>query len=198
MPEQEPYFIHPSAKVEAGVLIGKGSKIWHNCHLRENSKVGENVSLGKDVFLDKNVEIPQGCRIQNGVSLYFGIEIERYTFIGPHVIFTNDLFPRVGHKNWKISKTYLEQGSSIGAGSIVICENKIGAFGMVGAGSIVTNSVDPFTLVYGTPARPVSKICACGSTKIDLHTPKKDLILDCCRENLETSVLECAIEASLA
>jgi UDP-2-acetamido-3-amino-2,3-dideoxy-glucuronate N-acetyltransferase len=187
-------FVHPSAFVEEGVKVGDNSKVWHLCHLREGCVIEESVNLGKDVFVDAGVTIRKGTRVQNGVSIYNGVHVGMYCFIGPHVIFTNDQFPRAGSKGWKIVPTELYVGCSIGAGAVIRCGITLGAFSMVGAGAIVSKSVPDFTLVTGLPAKEVRKICACGQTKLPLKASPKELVRACCKRNLEAEMYEMALE----
>ncbi len=187
-------FIHPTAIVENGARIGNGVRIWHFCHIRSSAVIGEGVSIGKDVYIDLGVNIGEGTRIQNGVSVYSGIKIAPWCFIGPNVVFTNDLTPRAGTKKWNVIETILETGASLGAGSVIRCGITIGAFAMVGAGAILTKSVPSFHLTLGVPSRVCNKICACGKSILPLDTPDKDLIRSCCRQNLEKEVLELAKE----
>lgn len=189
MKEDTDKFIHETATIEAGVSVGEGTKIWHQCHVRESAFIGNNVSLGKDVFIDKEVVISDGCRIQNGVSIYQGVKIDKWVFVGPHVTFTNDRFPRAGIKKWKRSETILNPGCSIGAGSIISCDLTIGSFSLIGAGSIVTENISAFQLAYGVPCKVISKICACGETKVGLDECFSKCIQNCCEENLKEEVL---------
>lgn len=183
------YFVHPTAIVEGNVSIGNKSSIWHHCHIRENSFIGENVSLGKGVFVDSEVGIGDGSRVQNGVSIYKGVYIQQWVFVGPNVTFTNDRLPRAGAKEWRLAETTLHDGCSIGAGSIISCDIKIGTFALIGAGSIVTYDIPPFCLSYGFPSRIISKICACGTTKLDFSERPKNYIRDCCHNLLKDEVL---------
>lgn len=185
-------FVHPSAVVEENVTVGEGTKVWHFCHLRKNCTLGDNVSLAKDVFIDHGVTVGDGTRIQNGVSVYHGVQINKSCFIGPHVIFTNDQFPRAGNKNWTLVETHLETASSIGAGAIIRCGVTIGAFAMVGAGAVVTKSIPPFHLAMGVPARVTNKICACGQTQFALASELSSPFAECCKENLRPEIYQLA------
>jgi len=146
-------FKHPTAIVESE-NIGEGTKIWHFVHVREGTKIGRDCIVGKSAYIDLDVEIGDRVKIQNFVSVYKGVKIEDDVFIGPAVTFTNDLYPRADE--WgedKITRTVVKRGASIGANSTVICGVTIGEYAMVGAGSVVTKDIPPFTLVYGNPAR---------------------------------------------
>jgi UDP-2-acetamido-3-amino-2,3-dideoxy-glucuronate N-acetyltransferase len=179
---------HSTAIVEDGATIGDGTHIWHFAHVRSTATIGAEVSIGKDVYIDENVKIGQGARIQNGVSVYHGVRVNDWCFIGPYVVFTNDLTPRVGNKTWKIVETQLETGCSLGAGVIVRCGVKIGAFAMVGAGSIVTHDIPAFHLAVGTPAKPQKKVCACGQSFLPMETQPRDYIRECCKANMDPRI----------
>ncbi len=187
--------IHPSALVEPGATIDPSAKVWHFCHVREGAVLEPLVSIGRDVYVDKNVRLRRGTRVQNGVSLYFGLEIEPWCFIGPHAIFTNDPYPRAGKSEWKVEQTYLGTGASIGAGSVIRCGVRIGEFAMLGAGAIVTKSVGSFHLATGCPAHETKVICACGDTRMPLGTKAEELVRDCCRRQLDPELLPLAIAA---
>lgn len=185
-------YIHPTAIVESNVKLGNKVSVWHYCHLREGCIIEDKVSLGKGVFIDKNVTIGKGCRIQNGVNVYHGVKLSEWIFVGPNVTFTNDRNPRAGSSKWTISETILEPGCSLGAGSVITCGLTVGAFSLIGAGSVLTESIPPFHLAYGLPARIISKICACGSTRLGLNTRPEQFIQKCCSDNLVSEVLELA------
>jgi UDP-2-acetamido-3-amino-2,3-dideoxy-glucuronate N-acetyltransferase len=155
--------IHPSAIIDKGAEIGDDSMVWVNVQIREGAKIGKKCVLSKDVYVDCNVEIGDGCKIQNSVSIYDGVTIENQVFIGPSASFTNDKVPRAFNPNWKITKTLVQQGASIGANSTIICGIVIGEYSMVAAGSVVTKDVPSYTLVAGNPALVVAKIDKIGN-----------------------------------
>ena len=158
----EDVFIHPTAHVTDGAVIGKGTKIWNNAQIRENTVIGENCIISKDVYIDAGVRIGSGVKIQNGVSVYHGVTIADDVFIGPNVCFTNDLVPRAFNKEWTITETRIERGASIGANATIVCGHNLGEYCMIGAGSVVTKDVLPYTLAVGNPAKQIGDICKCG------------------------------------
>ena len=158
----EDVFVHPSAHVADGAVIGKGTKIWINAQIRENTSIGENCIISKDTYIDAGVSIGSGVKIQNSVSIFHGVTIADDVFIGPNACFTNDYFPRSFNADWKITETKIEKGASIGANSTIVCGHTLGEYCMVGAGSVVTKDVPPYTLVVGNPARPIGMVCKCG------------------------------------
>jgi UDP-2-acetamido-3-amino-2,3-dideoxy-glucuronate N-acetyltransferase len=153
MPETD-YYIHPTSILDSNTRVGKGTSVWHFCHISEGAQIGENCTLGQNVFIGKNVKIGNGVKIQNNVSVFDGVEIKDEVFIGPSVVFTNVLTPRAFiNRKSSFAKTTLEKGASIGANATIVCGISIGAYALIGAGSVLTKSVDDFELWYGNPAR---------------------------------------------
>jgi acetyltransferase-like isoleucine patch superfamily enzyme len=91
------------------------------------------------------------------------VTIESQVFVGPNVSFTNDKLPRAFNSDWKITRTLIKQGASLGANCTIICGNIIGEYAMVAAGSVVTKDVPPYTLVAGNPARVMANIDKAGN-----------------------------------
>lgn len=155
-------YIHPTAIVDKTAKIGEGTKIWHFVHVRENAEIGKNCVLGHSVYVDKGVKIGDRVKLENRATIYDGVTIENNVFVGPHVTFTNDLYPRSFNADWKIVKTLVREGASVGAGSVVVCGVTIGEYAMIGAGSVVTKDIPPHALAYGNPAEVRGFMCKCG------------------------------------
>lgn len=163
-------FIHPTVEVGPKAHIGKGTRIWSHAQIREDVVIGENCNIGRNVYVDAGVTIGNRVKIQNNVSVFHGVTIEDGVFIGPHVCFTNDMWPRAINPDgtlkdaddWTVGKIIVRQGASIGANSTIVCDLTIGAFALVGAGSVVTRSVPDQALVFGNPARIRGYVCRCG------------------------------------
>lgn len=146
-------FIHQTAVVDEGALVGEGTRIWHFSHLMPGCQVGRNCNLGQNVFIDKGVTIGDGVKIQNNVSVYNGVVIEDDVFLGPSAVFTNVINPRSFiERKHEFRQTVVRKGASIGANATIVCGVEIGMYALVGAGSVVTKDVSPFALVYGCPA----------------------------------------------
>jgi acetyltransferase-like isoleucine patch superfamily enzyme len=164
-------YAHPTADVADTATIGQGTKIWHEAQVRPRVTIGENCILGKGVYIDEDVIIGSNVKMQNRASIYKDCTIEDGVFIGPHVCFTNDVFPRAinpdgtlkSADDWTAGRTLVRYGASIGAGSIILPSRTIGRFALVGAGSVVTRDVPDHGLVVGNPARLVGFACVCGS-----------------------------------
>ena len=156
-------FIHPTASVSEKAQVGEGTKIWHHCQVRENAVIGKTCILGKGVYIDRDVKIGDNCKIQNYACLYRGVSVEDGVFIGPHVTFTNDMYPRSHLWNEeRVKETRVKMGASIGANATILCGITIGTYAMIGAGSVVTKDVPAHVLVRGNPAEQVTYVCECG------------------------------------
>lgn len=172
------YFVHDSSYIDDNVSIGRGTKIWHFCHIQSGTQIGEGCMLGQNVNVSCNVKIGNNVKIQNNVSIFEGVELEDYVFCGPSCVFTNDLTPRSkypkGNENYK--HTLVKEGASIGANATIICGNAIGRYSLVGAGAVVTKEVKDHALVIGCPARQVGWVCECGGIL------NQDNVCDACKK----------------
>jgi acetyltransferase-like isoleucine patch superfamily enzyme len=185
--------IHKSAYVE-DAKIGEGTNIWHFAHIRKGAKVGKNCNIGKDVYIDTNVVIGNNCKIQNFASIYQGVKIGNNVFVGPHVCFTNDMYPRafILWNKEKLEKTFVKDNASIGANSTIIAGITVGKYAMIGAGSVVTKDVPDHALVFGNPARIQGFVCECG-IKLNKKSRKKNIVLFFCPECRKEISMEYAI-----
>ena len=187
MNQMSDYFIHPLAVVDEGAKIGKETKIWHFAHIRGSAEIGSGCIIGKGVYVDADVTIGNRVKIQNGVSVYHGVTIEDDVFCGPHMTFTNDLYPRAFGESWEVSETLVKRGASIGAHAVIICNTVLGQYSMVGSGAVVTHDVPDYGLVVGNPARLVGFVCKCGKPlRKVLEKTKSAVHLQCseCKEEV--------------
>lgn len=160
------FFAHPSALVEAAT-IGAGTRIWAFAHVMRGAVVGPDCNIGDHAFIEGGAVIGRGVTVKNGVCLWEGVTIEDHAFLGPCAVFTNDLLPRsprapsaadrYAGKAWLV-KTRVCEGASVGANATIRCGVTLGRYCMVGAGSVVTRDVAPFTLVSGNPARVMGRV----------------------------------------
>jgi acetyltransferase-like isoleucine patch superfamily enzyme len=175
------YSAHPTAVVEDGALVGPGTRIWHHSHIRRGSQIGAECNLGFSVYVDAGAVIGDRCKIQNHVSVYRGVVLEDDVFVGPSATFTNDLSPRAASPEWEVVITRVGSGASIGANATVVCGVTIGAWAMVGAGSVVTSEVPEYGLVVGTPARLIGWVCNCGALLARVAEPIPPKCGNCAR-----------------
>ena len=161
------YQAHPTACIDDGVLIGKGTKIWHFSHIMPGTVIGENCTIGQNVAVGPDVRVGNGCKIQNNVSVYKGVTLEDGVFCGPSMVFTNVFNPRAHIRRMDEARpTLVGKGASLGANSTIVCGVTVGRYAFVGAGAVVTRDVPAHALVYGNPARIRGWVCECGA-KLD-------------------------------
>jgi UDP-2-acetamido-3-amino-2,3-dideoxy-glucuronate N-acetyltransferase len=155
--------IHASSYVDEGAVIGRGTKIWHFCHVLSGTVIGENCSIGQNVMIGPRVKVGNGCKIQNNVSLYDGVELADDVFCGPSCVFTNVNNPRayVSRKD-EFRTTPIGRGASIGANATIVCGHALGEYCFIGAGSVVTKNVPAFALMVGNPARRMGWMSRAG------------------------------------
>jgi UDP-2-acetamido-3-amino-2,3-dideoxy-glucuronate N-acetyltransferase len=157
------FYVHPSSVVDEGASIGNGTQIWHFSHIMPSAVVGERCNIGQNVFIGNKVEIGHGVKIQNNVSLYNGVVVEDDVFLGPSMVFTNVSNPRsfIERKS-EFKPTYLRKGCTIGANATIVCGVEIGAYALVGAGSVIIRNVPPYAMMVGNPARQIGWISKSG------------------------------------
>ena len=150
--------IAPDVRLGRNVLIPHPELTnLYGCTLGDHCKVASFVEIQRAAVLGRNVKVEAFAFIPTGVT------IEDDVFIGPHVCFTNDRFPRavdeegklLGDGAWSVVPTLVKRGASIGANATIVCGITIGEGALVGAGSTVTHDVPPYSLVVGNPGRVI-------------------------------------------
>ncbi|MDH3217157.1 MAG: acetyltransferase [Candidatus Krumholzibacteria bacterium] len=154
-------FIHPQAIVESE-NIGERTRIWAFAHVLKGAVIGRNCNICDFVFVENDVVIGDDVTVKCGVYIWDGLRIEDRVFVGPSVIFTNDHAPRSKAYQEQVPKTVIREGSSLGAGAVVLPGLVVGPSAMVGAGAVVTKDVKEYELVYGNPAKHRGFVCKCA------------------------------------
>jgi len=142
------------------VRLGKGVKLSKFINLY-GCEIGDETKIGAFVEIQKNARVGRCCKISSHTFICEGVEIEDNVFIGHGVMFINDLYPRATtttgelktEADWKVEKTAVKKGASIGSGATILSNVTIGENSIVGAGSVVTRDVPANVIVAGNPAR---------------------------------------------
>ena len=157
------YFAHETVVIDENCEIGENTKIWHFSHVMSGCKIGSECNLGQNVVISPNVVLGKNVKVQNNVSIYTGVICEDDVFLGPSMVFTNVLNPRsaVPRKS-QYKSTLVKKGASIGANATILCGIEIGAYALIGAGSVVTKNVPPYALWLGNPGKQIGWVSEYG------------------------------------
>ena len=152
-PAAPDYYVHPTATVDEGAVIGSGTKVWHYSHVQKTARIGAHCSLGQNVNVDGGI-IGNNVKVQNNVSIYTGVVVEDDVFLGPSCVLTNVTNPRSQvNRRGLYEQTLIRRGATIGANATIVCGVTIGRYAFVAAGAVVTRDVPDYALVRGNPAR---------------------------------------------
>jgi acetyltransferase-like isoleucine patch superfamily enzyme len=164
--------IHPTAIVERGVTLGRGTSVWDNVHIRHDASIGDECIVGEKTYIAYGVRIGHRCKLNSFVYVCAGVTLEDGVMVAAGTVFTNDKFPRAATPDLlhlrpsepddHTQNTTVKAGATIGANCTVGGGIEIGRWAMVGMGSVVTKSVPDFALALGSPAVPVGVLCRCG------------------------------------
>lgn len=142
------------------VKLGKQVKLSRFINLY-GCEIGDETKIGAFVEIQKNARVGRRCKISSHTFICEGVDIEDNVFVGHSVTFINDSYPRSTTPNgdlqtevdWKVEKTLVKKGASIGSGSTILSNVTIGENAIIGAGSVVTKDVPASAIVAGNPAK---------------------------------------------
>lgn len=151
--------------ISEDVKLGQGVKLAQFVNLY-GCEVGDESKVGAFVEIQKNARVGRRCKISSHTFVCEGVTIEDNVFVGHGVVFINDIYPRSTtpegelqtERDWKVEKTLIKKGASIGSGSTILARVTIGENAIVGAGSVVTKDVPANTVVAGNPARVLRSV----------------------------------------
>jgi len=149
------------------VKMGEGVKLSRFLNLY-GCEIGHNTKIGAFVEIQKNAKIGANCKVSSHTFICEGVTVEDGVFIGHGVVFINDSYPRATsnsgalqtESDWKVERTLIRRGASIGSGATVLSNVEIGENAVVGAGSVVTKDVPANSVVAGNPARVLRYLAA--------------------------------------
>lgn len=161
-------FIHPTAVVEPGAIVGAFTKVWLFSHIDAGAIVGENCSLGQNTYVTPDAVVGNACRLGNAVSVFGHVELQDFVFCAPYMVFTHISFPRAAiNRHAVFKKTLVKTGTTFGANSTVVPDITVGAGTFLAAGSTLTKSTKDWSFMVGSPARHIGWVSAFGE-KIEL------------------------------
>jgi acetyltransferase-like isoleucine patch superfamily enzyme len=152
------------------VKLGKGVKLSKFINLY-GCEIGDETKIGAFVEIQKNASVGRRCKISSHTFICEGVTIEDHVFVGHGVVFINDSYPRATtpdgslqtESDWKVERTLVKTGASIGSGATVLANVTIGERAIIGAGAVVTRDIPPDSVVAGNPARVLRSLADSGA-----------------------------------
>lgn len=157
------YQAHETAIIDSGCSIGDDTHIWHFSHIMAGCTIGKACNIGQNVVVSPGVTLGNQVKVQNNVSIYTGVTCDDDVFLGPSCVFTNITNPRsaISRKD-QYQSTHVGKGATIGANATIVCGHTIGAYALIGAGTVVTKEILPYALVVGNPSRQIGWVSEYG------------------------------------
>ena len=151
--QQDFVCISPDVRLGENVKLSKFINLY-------GCSIGANTKIGAFVEIQKNASVGRNCKISSHSFVCEGVTIEDDVFVGHGVMFINDSYPRATangqlqtEADWKVEKTVIKKGASIGSGATILANVTIGENALIGAGAVVTKDVPANAVVAGNPAR---------------------------------------------
>ncbi len=157
-------FVHPKALCESD-QVGARTRVWAFAHVLPGAVIGADCNICDHVFVEGGARVGDRVTVKNAVLIWDGVTVDDDVFLGPNMVFTNDLMPRASVKKdaGELLATHVQRGATIGANATIVCGTTIGEQAFVGAGAVVTRDVGRHALVVGNPARRIGWMCECGT-----------------------------------
>ncbi len=156
-------FVHPMGLCESD-KVGPRTRIWAFAHVLQGAEVGADCNVGDHAFIEGGARLGDRVTVKNAVLVWDRVTVEDEVFLGPNMVFTNAVAPRVGFRKppEQLVPTLVRHGATVGANATVVCGVTIGRHAFVAAGAVVVRDVADHALVAGNPARRVGWLCTCG------------------------------------
>lgn len=154
--------VHPWGLCESD-QVGAGTRVWAFAHVLPGAVVGADCNICEGAFVEGGAVLGDRVTVKNGTLVFQGVTCEDEVFLGPNVLFTNDLRPRAAIRKRadELHATMVRRGATLGAGAVVVCGIEIGEYAFAAAGSVLTRDVSPHAFVAGNPARQKGWVCRC-------------------------------------
>lgn len=158
-------FVHPMGLCESDT-VGPRTRVWAFAHVLPGAVIGADCNICDHAFIEGGAVIGDRVTVKNAVLVWDRVTVEDEVFLGPNMVFTNDLRPRAAHRTGRegFLPTLVRRGATIGANATVVCGVTIGEHAFVAAGAVVARDVPAHALVAGNPARRLAWACTCGQT----------------------------------
>src|SRR4051812_31148458 len=155
--------VHPLGLCESDD-VGPGTRVWAWAHVLPGARVGADCNICDHAYVEGGARLGDRVTVKNAVLVFDGVDVADDVFLGPNVVFTNDLRPRAHVKKGAeaLLPTVVEDGVTLGAGTVVVCGIRIGRHAFAAAGSVITRDVAPHSFVAGNPAVHRACVCECG------------------------------------
>ncbi|GAA4537934.1 acyltransferase [Pseudonocardia xishanensis] len=173
--------VHPAGLCESDD-VGAGTRVWAFAHVLPGARIGRDCNICDGAFVEGGATLGDNVTVKNGTLVFEGVTCEDDVFLGPNVLFTNDLRPRAAIKRSgdALLPTTVRRGVTLGAGTVVVCGTEIGEHAFAAAGAVVTRSVPAHAFVAGNPAVVKGWVCECGERLPAEPTVDGDLVCPEC------------------
>jgi UDP-2-acetamido-3-amino-2,3-dideoxy-glucuronate N-acetyltransferase len=155
--------VHPLGLCESDD-VGAGTRVWAWAHVMPGASIGRDCNICDHAYVEGGARLGDRVTVKNAVLVFAGVHIGDDVFLGPNVLFTNDLRPRAHVRKGAeaLLPTVVQDGATLGAGTVVVCGTTIGRHAFAAAGSVITRDVPAHSFVAGNPAVHRGWVCTCG------------------------------------
>lgn len=156
-------YVHPNGLCESE-KVGAGTRVWAFAHVLPGAVIGADCNICDCAFVENDAVLGDRVTVKNGTLVFAGVTCEDEVFLGPNVLFTNDLRPRAHLRKGQddLLPTLIRRGASLGAGVVVVCGHVVGEYAFAAAGAVIATDVPAHAFMAGNPARQKGWVCVCG------------------------------------
>lgn len=147
--------IRSNTVIYSNTRIGDKLETGHNVVIREQNKIGDNLSIWNNSTIDYGCIIGNNVKIHNNVYVAQFTTIEDDVFLAPGVMIANDLHPICTRC---MKGPTIRSGARIGINATLMPHIVVGRNSLISAGSVVTKDVPVDVMVFGAPAKIITKL----------------------------------------